>query len=183
MPSTPRYIKDGIPYITSKNIINNIINFDDVKYISEEDFYKFRKNREIYQNDFLITMIGRIGQSAIVGENTMFYGQNIYLLRFISEIINIKFFQYWFNSKSVQEKLETNKQNSNQGYLRDFQILDLQIKLPTLETQNKIVEILDTFDTMCNNLKIGLPAEETRRQQQYEYYRNLIFDKLSDKNN
>ncbi|MBQ8007385.1 MAG: restriction endonuclease subunit S, partial [Lachnospiraceae bacterium] len=37
MPATPKFQDQGIPYITSKNIKNGMIDFDDVKYISEND--------------------------------------------------------------------------------------------------------------------------------------------------
>lgn len=48
------------------------------------------------------------------------------------------------------------------------------IPLPTLEKQKEIVEILDKFDSLCNDLSAGLPAEIEHRQKQYEYYRNKL---------
>lgn len=62
MPSTPAYIDSGVPYITSKNIKNGVIDFDNVKYISENDFEIVSSNRKIEENDMLITMIGTIGE-------------------------------------------------------------------------------------------------------------------------
>ena len=62
MPSTPNYQNEGIPYITSKNIRNGIVMFDDVKYITEEDYKTISNNRPITENDFLISMIGTIGE-------------------------------------------------------------------------------------------------------------------------
>ena len=50
----------------------------------------------------------------------------------------------------------------------------LKIPVPPLETQNKIVQVLDNFDSICSDLKIGLPAEIEARQKQYEYYRDKI---------
>lgn len=43
MPSTPKYINEGIPYITSKNIKNEKIDFENVNYITIEDYKKFLK--------------------------------------------------------------------------------------------------------------------------------------------
>ncbi|UUM19453.1 hypothetical protein [Mycoplasma sp. 1018B] len=48
--------------------------------------------------------------------------------------------------------------------------------LPSLEIQNKIVNILDNFEAICKDLNIGLPAEIDKREQQYEFYLNKIFD-------
>lgn len=46
--------------------------------------------------------------------------------------------------------------------------------LPPLAVQSRIVGVLDNFDKICSDLKIGLPAEIEKRQQQYEFYRDAI---------
>ena len=55
------------------------------------------------------------------------------------------------------------------------------IPIPPLEEQERIVNILDKFDALVNNLTSGLPAEIEARRQQYEYYRNqlLTFKELA----
>ena len=49
-----------------------------------------------------------------------------------------------------------------------------EVPVPSLETQNKIVQVLDNFDSICSDLKIGLPAEIEARTKQYEYYRDKL---------
>lgn len=58
-----------------------------------------------------------------------------------------------------------------------------KILVPPLATQERIVNILDQFSDICNNLESGLPAEIAARQKQYAYYRNalLTFKKLPAK--
>ena len=46
--------------------------------------------------------------------------------------------------------------------------------LPPLSEQARIVAILDRFDTLCNDLTAGLPAEIEARRKQYEYYRDKL---------
>ena len=53
-------------------------------------------------------------------------------------------------------------------------IKNLKIPLPPLEVQNDIVEILDKFDTLANDLSAGLPAEIDARQKQYDHYREQL---------
>jgi type I restriction enzyme S subunit len=48
------------------------------------------------------------------------------------------------------------------------------IPIPPLEEQNRIVAILDKFETLVNDISTGLPAEIKMRRQQYEYYRNKL---------
>lgn len=51
---------------------------------------------------------------------------------------------------------------------------DILIPIPSLEEQQRIVDILDRFDKLCNDLSEGLPAEIAARQKQYEYYRDKL---------
>lgn len=44
----------------------------------------------------------------------------------------------------------------------------------SLKEQKRIVDILDRFDALCNDITIGLPAEIAARQKQYEYYRDKL---------
>lgn len=57
----------------------------------------------------------------------------------------------------------------------------MQIPIPPIEEQQRIVSILDRFDALCNDLTSGLPAEIEARRKQYEYYRDklLTFRPLS----
>jgi type I restriction enzyme S subunit len=48
------------------------------------------------------------------------------------------------------------------------------IPVPPLDEQERIVAILDRFDTLTNNLSSGLPAEIEARRKQYEYYRDKL---------
>ena len=49
-----------------------------------------------------------------------------------------------------------------------------KIPVPSLEIQSRIVQVLDNFDTVCNDLNIGLPKEIELRQKQYEYFREKL---------
>ena len=63
---------------------------------------------------------------------------------------------------------------ADQTNLRKADILNISIAVPTVKEQKKITEILDHFNTLCNDLSAGLPAEIEARQKQYEYYRDKL---------
>jgi len=50
----------------------------------------------------------------------------------------------------------------------------IEIDVPPMEVQQQVVEILDKFDALVNDISIGLPAELEARRQQYEYYRDRL---------
>ncbi len=61
-------------------------------------------------------------------------------------------------------------------------IKNVKIPVPPLEFQRAIVEKLDAFDALCNDLCAGLPAEIDARRKEYEYYRDklLTFNARND---
>ena len=50
----------------------------------------------------------------------------------------------------------------------------VKVPFPPVEEQKRIVDILDHFESICNDLSSGLPAEIAARQKQYEYYRDKL---------
>lgn len=85
-------------------------------------------------------------------------------------------FVYYFLQK---EHLEQYNTAGGVPSLTQTILNKLPFPIPPLLEQQHIVEILDRFDTLCNDISKGLPAEIKARQQQYEYYRNKL---LSFKN-
>ena len=57
--------------------------------------------------------------------------------------------------------------------VKEFETYDIPI--PPITEQERIVSILDKFDTLTNSITEGLPREIELRQKQYEYYRDLLF--------
>ncbi|ELN2124396.1 restriction endonuclease subunit S [Escherichia coli] len=177
MPATPKFDDNGeIPYITSKNISGGNIDFERVKHISRDDFLSISKNRPILKGDFLISMIGTIGEIARVKcLDPDFYGQNMYLIRLNEELLHPRYFLHFFDSPRMKFYFKSVKNNSGQGYLKANNIDGLSIPLPSIDEQQKIAFILDKFDTLTNPINEGLPREIELRQKQYEYYRDLLF--------
>ncbi len=64
---------------------------------------------------------------------------------------------------------EGSQHNINAKKVKDF-----KIPIPTLEEQNRIVSILDRFESLTTSLQSGLPAEIAARRQQYEHYRDKL---------
>ena len=81
-------------------------------------------------------------------------------------------FLYYYLNRTPQ--LLKHDDGASQTNLRKGQILEVKIPVPPLAEQKRIVAILDKFDTLTTSLTEGLPREIALRQQQYEYYRELL---------
>lgn len=85
---------------------------------------------------------------------------------------------YWHFSKSNLYWKQADKYVSKAGQqqFNTNAVSRVIVPVPSIEVQERIVKVLDNFDEICSNLKIGLPAEMEKRQQQYEYYRDKLLE-------
>lgn len=80
----------------------------------------------------------------------------------------------YFLLMSKQAYLKNNVRKSSIPRLPRIALENMEIPVPPLEEQERIVSILDRFDKLCNDISAGLPAEIEARQKQYEYYRDKL---------
>lgn len=87
-----------------------------------------------------------------------------------SALYNEKFLYYLLDFA----RLEQYKTAGAQPGLSVARLEKVVLPVPPLAIQQRIVDILDRFDTLCNDISSGLPAEIEMRQKQYEYYRDKL---------
>lgn len=140
-------------------------------YISEELFCEY-KNKYSYpkKGDILISAAGTIGRTIIFnGEPAYFQDSNIVWLENDEKKVLNRYLYYFY--KTSPWKIST---GGTVARIYNENIEDINIPVPSKETQEHIIRILDTFDAICSGIKSGLPAEISARRKQYEYYRNAL---------
>jgi len=73
-----------------------------------------------------------------------------------------------------QSEIHEKKSGGGVPHVKGGDLSPFPIPLPPLEVQREIVNVLDKFDALVNDLSIGLPAELAARRKQYEYYRDQL---------
>ena len=86
--------------------------------------------------------------------------------------INKRYFAYQIQKKFGEEK--ECARGSTLKTITKEEFSEFKIPVPPLAEQERIVSILDRFDSLCNDLTSGLPAEIGARKKQYEYYRDKL---------
>lgn len=138
---TPGYVEpsdETFPLITSKDIKNGEISFDDAKYISEEDFLKINMRSNVKKNDVIMPMIGTIGNPAIVNTNRDFSIKNVALFK-TKSIIEAKYLKYTLDNHIVHKQFEL----LNRGGVQSFVSLNLLENIYIIK--NKSMELLVNF--------------------------------------
>ena len=99
--------------------------------------------------------------------------QRAYRIHILDNTVMPKFFFYYMRSE-FYNYITKNAFSSSVTSIRKPMLLNFPVPLPPLSEQQRIVSILDKFESLVNNLSEGLPAEIAAVQEQYEYYRNKL---------
>ena len=84
------------------------------------------------------------------------------------------FAKYLFRSTEIRRQIVKTASGVTRYNVSKEKMAKVQIPIPPIEVQGRIVKVLDNFDAICSDLGIGLPAEIEKRQKQYEYYRDKL---------
>lgn len=104
---------------------------------------------------------------SISGKNWV--NNHAHVLKF-QNMFTQKYIEYYINMIDVSQYVS----GGAQPKLNQENLNKILIPIPPLPEQQRIVSILDKFETLVNDLSQGLPAEIAAVQEQYEYYRNKL---------
>ena len=163
------YVDEGI----------RVIRISDVQsgYLSNKDkvYYPTAKKQEIqkqllHAGDLVMSLTGNPGRVALIDEENCALNQRVACLRTEGNLKSFLF--YLFNSKDFENIAFANSTGGAQKNLGTTWLKNFLIPIPSLQEQERIVGILDTFTACIDNLK----AQIEQRRKQYEHYRDQLLD-------
>ena len=163
----------GVRYLEGTNIHNGIISDNEILYVNK-DFHQKHIRNELKEDDILMVQSGHIGECAVVGEK--YKGCNCHALIIMSNGGSClsKYVVHYFHTVQGFKQLTPAITGGTLKHVLAGKMGRIRIPVPSLEEQEKIVSILDRFESLCNDITSGLPAEIEARKKQYEYYRDLL---------
>lgn len=107
---TPKYVEEGYPLITSKNLKKGMLDFSKIDYINQEDYKEVNKRSKVDKGDILFAMIGTIGHPVEIREEPNFAIKNVGLFKNLEEkFILTSYLKYWLDSPIYFNILESKK--------------------------------------------------------------------------
>ena len=165
----------GIPCVRYGEIYTEYgIAFEKTKSYTDENLITNKKYIEYGDILFAITgeSVEEIGKStAYIGKEKCLVGGDILVMKHKQDPV---YLSYVLSTENSQKQKSKGKIKSKVVHTNATDIGEIEIPLTPLEVQKRIVEVLDNFEKICNDLNIGLPAEIEARQKQYEFYRNFL---------
>ena len=174
-PNTKRieYWENGtIPWFRMEDIRQNgRILSDSIQHITPS---AVKGGRLFPANSFIIATTATIGEHALIIVDSLANQRftNLQVRKSLTDKIVVKFLYYYMFIVGKWCKNNTNVSGFASVDMSKFK--KLLIPIPSIPEQQRIVDILDKFETLVNDLSQGLPAEIAAVQEQYEYYRNKL---------
>lgn len=133
--------------------------------------FGLQQSKQWEKGTLCITIAANIAETGLLGFDACFPDS---IIGFVAnpKFAITEYVYYYLNS--IKDYLANKSYGSAQDNLNLSTFSSLKIPVPSLEIQSRIVQVLDNFDTVCNDLKIGFPKEIELRQKQYEYFRDKL---------
>ena len=163
-------VYEGIPVVRPVDLIKTFISRQGLKNTTKEISNSYKRTI-LRGNEILFCVRGTTGIMSLATQDLVDCNvtRGIVPISFDNEIT--KMFVYYQLKSSKLQKVIADKTNGTA--LKQINIKDLKqiyLLIPSIEKQNEIVDILDTFEASIQNLE----AQLSQREKQYEYYRNKL---------
>jgi type I restriction enzyme S subunit len=141
----PKYVNDGIPCYSAKDIYNDVLNNDRCKYITEDDYLNLMKNKiKVKTGSLLFTKSGSIGRTAIVSKNTKFgLVESVGVLNFVETLPDYVKLIFDYGFIYTNQMFDMNTKGIAVKHLTLTLVGNLAIPLPPIEEQARIVAKVD----------------------------------------
>lgn len=163
--SNTKYYGGSIPWLRTQEIDFNEIHSTEL-YITEDGLANSSATL-IEPNTIIVAMYGATAGKVALTKIPLTTNQACCNIEVNKEVIKYRYVYYWLvnNYKVLKSMGQGSQSNINSSIIKNF-----PIPIPSLETQEKIVEILDTFTNYVSELQ----SELQLRTKQYTYFRDML---------
>jgi type I restriction enzyme S subunit len=166
------YTDDGCPIVNPADIVGNRITVG--KRVSTAAAGRLTRYK-LNEGDVVIGRRGEMGRIAVVDAKSVGYlcGTGCFFVR-MNERALPGFWKHFFCTDYAKDYLDAHAVGGTMKNLNLSILGGMPVPVPPLKEQELVVDILDKFDALINDISQGLPAEIEARRRQYAYYRDKL---------
>ena len=167
----PKYINEGIPLVTSKNLKNGEIDFTNISYISIEDQQKINKRSFVNDGDILYGCNGTIGSPVIVRKDREFCIKNVALFKFGDCEMERHFVRMLMSDDFMTKKLMGTKRGGTQKFVSLNMLRSFEVPVPPISQQQQFADIVQKVERLKEKQK----QSETQLQNLFNSFMQMAF--------
>ncbi|PRJ77271.1 EcoKI restriction-modification system protein HsdS [Haemophilus influenzae] len=158
---SPKKTEFGVKLVTSKNIVGGKLDLTSAYFISESDAQNINKRSQVHINDVLLSMIGTVGEVALIEKEPDFVIKNVGLLK-NSDPKKAKWLYYYLKSPIAQNLIKDRLRGTTQQYIPLGELRNLPILKPNSEEhlQNTIEQLSSLDKKIQLNTQINQTLEQ-----------------------
>jgi type I restriction enzyme S subunit len=162
--------------LSSKNIFDDLIHFEDPRYLTQKDFDSENKRTEVRHNDVLLTIVGTIGRVAVVPINHPKFTlqRSVAVLKIKKDFLDSRFLM--FSLQNILKFLTDEARGVAQKGIYLNQLREIEIPLPPLPEQQRIVSILDEAFAAIAKAKANAEQNLKNAKELFESYLQGVFE-------
>ncbi|WP_394530698.1 restriction endonuclease subunit S [Lactococcus lactis] len=172
--ASPKYVSQGHPMVTSKNLTHSGLDMTDVSFLTDEDFNEINKRSKVSIGDILFGMIGTIGNPVIVDRDD-FAIKNVALIKEkTSNPITNKWLLQYLKSPSFNRFIQKENAGGTQKFIALGLIRDMKLRVPEFDEQQKIGSFFKQLDDtiVLHQRKLDLLKEQKKGYLQKMFPKN-----------
>ena len=168
---SPKYVDNGYPLITSKNVVNGTISFDNVNLISERDLIAINARSKVDDGDIIMPMIGTIGKPTIVIKTREFAIKNVALIKFseAKRVLNI-YIQKLLDSESYSRFIKEQNRGGTQKFISLGMIRKLPTPIPPLPLQQEFASKIEAIERQKSLIQQSIVETQTLFDSRMDYW-------------
>ena len=134
------------------------------------------KNYLLNEGDLLMARTGATYGKTLYYDNCeqSVYASFLIKIALDNHLVLNKYYWHFAQSEAYWQQANTLVTSGGQPQFNANALGRVKMKIPTIERQKRVCELLDEFDRLSNDMESGIPAEIDARQKQYEYYRDKL---------
>lgn len=149
----PTYVEKGYKFLSVKDISSGVIDFDNVKYISKEEYERASYGSKPLKGDILFGRVGTIGVPQIVETDEPFcIFVSLGFLRDFTNLMNKKYVCYWMNSSLFKKQVAENVSGTAQINLNTNWLKNFYIPIPPIEEQQRVVDKIEKILPLAESI-------------------------------
>ncbi len=166
--------------LSSKNVFDDEITFDKPRFLSEQNFNSENKRTDVMPGDVLLTIVGTVGRAAVVPTDSPKFTlqRSVAVLKPDNNQIDSRFLM--FSLQSILEVLNDGARGVAQKGIYLKALRELQIPLPPLPEQKRIVAILDEAFAGIDAAVANTEKNLANARELFESYLNGVFTRKGD---
>ena len=171
---TPKYVDEGIVFLSAKNVKNGVLDFSEHKHISLEENNQLTKRCKPETGDVMLSKSGSLGDAVVVPQLSFEFSifESLALIKLNKSSISPLYLQQYLNSSLSRRYFWSIASGIAVKHLHLVDLRKMPIFVPPLEVQRRIVDFLEQWDTAIDKTEALIAAKE----RQFGWLQKSVLD-------